>query len=155
MDITASIISSVIGASSGALSAYLLNWWHWERQYNSERLLHRCARVLEQIDLFEKVSMQYWLAESFVEQSGKKALEIEIKSKSLMLAKMIAKLRSMCRGKLSPGESIQIKTLFDNLYDISTGDSFESSIKVSEPVIAYEINKICTKLKLQISEIHG
>lgn len=142
----------------GALTAYLFNLFHWQTTEKIRKREAICQSISHNIENLEDISLKYWLAQpsqddhlSFVEL---KQLEILLKSR---LRTQVSHTKNL---KLHIGNSKKFKkrietleSLNGRLFDIATGDDFESKIRTSRPSKCNRISTICTEIKFALAEL--
>lgn len=132
----------------GALSAYLFNLLHWrmidKRQKMSGSFLALNALVTD----LDSVAVNYWLKDfDPKERVNMQEAEITIKNNIHLIANYIRLLTPLLGNSLSESK----KKIFDDfplvIFDLATGDGFESMSKISSKPKAMKISKLCVEIK--------
>jgi len=135
----------------GALSAYFFNYLHWKMESKKNKLSVLSDALSSLIDELESVSVHYWLMPYQSDsQPEAHALEIKIKANRQLASKYIRLITSRLSDKDDGLTKKELEDFDQEMFEIITGDGFESqSREVSKPKAA-EISKRCVSIKAAI-----
>lgn len=144
------IVSGITGAFVASLTAALFNFLYLKNVNNRNKKRHFCASALASLDEFEDLSIKYWVTEkgSFNEQDMR-LMEVRIKGVFFIMKSSLKEFSEM----LSSKEKSEKKAIYDfvyDIYDISTGDGFESSQRPFDKSRAVLISKKCSLMKSKL-----
>lgn len=128
----------------GALAAYLFNLFHWKTTERLRKLELVSQSIIDNTVKIEHAAVEYWLSGSGQNEQEKlrlKHLEITIKSLLLNQNSSTSKLISICRIRKQAEIAESIKKMNNRLYDLATGEEFESAQKPSRPSKCNRITK--------------
>ncbi len=151
---TADLLFPLFVAFIGAFSAYLFNLFHWETVKKKEKISSIGNALFVLIDEFESMSIYYWneswCAEKRDEISTK---EIQMKSKVFLMSKYIDLVTSQLKRKGSNELVKNLNSFRSEIFDVATGDGFETVTRVASKSKAMCISKMCAEIKIIISMI--
>lgn len=141
---------------AGAFSAYGFNYLHWQMVEKRQQISGTRLALSTLISDLESVAVNYWLRDySEKDQLEIQASEISIKSK----IPLISSYTKLITPQLSGNISVSRKQNFENfpldIYDLATGDGFESVSKKSSKSKAMKISKLCLEIKTTILSLHS
>lgn len=158
VQVTTEALKIVTSGFFGALAAYLFNLLHWkttERIRKTESILNSIKNNLDNI---EKSTITYWLTHTPTtdkEITDIKHLEITIKSLHRTQNNLINQLsRNNTPSKNGNQLKEKIKTLNEQLYDITTGEDFESRQRKPRPAKCNTIARKCAEIKSVLNDIN-
>ncbi len=135
----------------GALSAYLFNLFHWKMVEKKRKIARQCFAVIALIDDLEKISVAYWVKDYNAEEIVQiHAEEISIKAKRHLMSKYIKLLSSDLRGKQTSSIKMKLEELDDEIFELLTGDGFETASRVGSKPRAFKIAKRFADVKVAI-----
>ena len=145
---------AIAGGLAGAIAAVVFSHLHW-KTVNKRESLSLLATSLQDIVLeLETVSIKYWLVDA-KEQIPSENQTSEIRIKSCM--KLVTRYARILSSFQLKGEQAKLVTQVvdfqDNIYDIATGDEFESSARVASPEKATKISYKCSALRASLTEL--
>ena len=143
-------MESIVAAILGATSAYLFNYFHWKVVEDKNTVSSLCRLITDTIDVLEKNSVEYWLEDSFDKANIRKQIEITIKAKCEVLSRQTEQLFAKVSPEQPASRIYKIRDSVNQIYDIATGDDFESLNRKSDPVKAAKIGRLCTKVKIEV-----
>ncbi len=153
------LLNSIIAAFVGSLSAYLFNLFHW-KVVEKSRKTSRIGVELHSIILeIEKDAIRYWLKGYDPKNCEENtAMEIFLKSKVLLAVNVAGSiLRLLHKSSISPflrGDNQfakqSIETFRKEIYDLVTGDDFESKERKASKYKAMQISRLCSDTKAKL-----
>lgn len=135
----------------GALSAYLFNYFHWKMVSKKNKLSGLCTAFTSLINELERVSVLYWLT-PYQRASQREAhtLEIQIKSNRQLTSKYIKSISLQLSGKQYDPVKKKLKDFDQEMFDLITGDGFESQSREISKSKAAQISKRCVSIKAAV-----
>ena len=135
----------------GALSAYLFNYFHWKMESKKNRLSALSAALTSLINELESASVLYWLTpyESGSQQETQ-ALEIQIKSNRQLSSRYIRSISRQLSARQYDSVKKELEDFDQEMFDLITGDGFESQSRVVSKNKAAKISKRCVSIKAAI-----
>lgn len=142
------ITEGVFIAVIGALSAYFFNYFHWNMVSKKNKVSELSTELSSLISELESVAVNYWLT-PYCEESKEKSLaaEIAIKSKRHLASRYIRLVASELKAKKYASINRDLDDFDRDIFDLVTGDHFESHSRNISPVRASKIAKKCGKIK--------
>lgn len=156
------LFTAIVGALVAALAAYIVSHLHWSYTRRRENICAAAMAMTETINRLEAAAVGYWLLDYTQRNNDIYAQEIEIKSLlraqighfkqlSCLVSKkniLTGNIEKKAKDKLSA-----IRKKIEEDFDLISGDGFESSQRVKNPVLAGKISQVCAVLKLELSSI--
>jgi len=141
----------------GAFSAYLFNYFHWKTVKRNEHLSLMCSDLRVLISDLESISVMYWLRDyDELEKYENHISEINIKSYLKLIRENIRNLSNEL-NELNTFKLEQLNKGLNNfsseIYDLITGDDFESLNRKAQKNKAHQISYRCSIIKSKISTI--
>ncbi|PHR52030.1 MAG: hypothetical protein COA48_02845 [Cycloclasticus sp.] len=135
----------------GALSAYLFNYFHWKMVSKKNKLLGLCTAFTILINELERVSVLYWLT-PYQRASQREAhtLEIQIKSNRQLISRYIKSISLQLSGKQYDPVKKKLNDFDQEMFDLITGDGFESQSREISKSKAAQISKRCVSIKAAV-----
>lgn len=155
-DYTVEALKILASGVVGALAAYLFNLFHWKTTEKLRKLELISQSIIDNTIKIEGTAIDYWLSRSAQNEQEKlrlKHLEITIKSLLLTQNSSITKLISISRSKQQSEIAEIIKKMNNRLYDLATGEEFESALKPSRPSKCNRISKACAEIRFKLIEL--
>lgn len=147
------LIFAIFIAFIGAFSAYLFNLFHWSMVEKKKKISNMGLSLDFLIKDLESIAVDYWV-QDFEKKSLKKmhASEISIKSNIRLISKYIVLLIPKLNTK-----DTAIKQKFNEfsleIFDIATGDDFESKNRKASKSKAAKIAFRCSDIRALISTL--
>jgi len=138
----------------GAFAAYIFNLLHWCSTEKIRKVEMLCNSIYNVIDKIEDHSIKYWITSpSELDRATTKQLEISIKSllrSQISLTENLSKLTK----KSSHINILQAaQKLNDRLFELSTGDEFESNDRRVRPTKCHNISRACAEIRFKLAEL--
>lgn len=138
----------------GAFVAYAFNLFHWFSTEKIRKTEQLCNSIYTIIDKIEDSSIRYWLtAPDDSNGAITKQLEISIKS---LLRTQISLTESLAKLSKKPSriKTLQeAQTLNNRLFELSTGDDFESKCRRVRPTRCHNISRACAEIRFKLAEL--
>lgn len=148
------LVVAVIGAISGAISAFLFNFFHWKLESKRNAVAEAALSLKEVVLDFESIAIKYWLTD-YKEEELIECQISEIKMKSFL--KLIIKYSRLLSGLSlnSRGKEIvkSIEGFSDSIFDRTTGGAFESASRKASKGRAAKIANDCAKARAELTEL--
>jgi len=147
---------TLIVAIVGAFSAYLFNFFHWkmvEKKKIESQVIQYAESLIKNLEI---MAVNYWV-ENYKEQNEHEinAIEIMIKSTLHSLNQHISNF-DFIKNNCGQNSNKQIlKDFHSEIYDLITGDDFESKNRKSSKSKAMKISLLCTDVRAKISSLDG
>lgn len=158
-----SFLSALLGALVASIAAGLFNYLQLKANAKTRKTSYLANQAKTQIKAFEKICIEYWLAEEAQNNTtSMKALATRIKSEHQMLLatcklfsehissfNIIYTYCSYLKSKSNYVKSIEndnaiLKKFTATIFEISTGNEFESLSRTAQPKTASQISKKCS-----------
>lgn len=149
----AEIISSGL---VGAAAAYAFNLFHWHSTEKIRKIESLCNSIASITEKIEENSIRYWLTpppSNDVEAASSKQLEISIKSLLRTQSSLTDKLSNIASKKSHKPILAQAKKLNGRLFDLSTGDEFESKSRKVRPNKCNNISRACAEIRFNLADL--
>lgn len=153
---TEAIILLIIGAVVAALTASIFNLLNWRIINRNEKRSVMGKLLVDQIDLFEKISIEYWM------QPYEKIKDFDLCCMEARIKSLHSSVRANSKiySLLLP-KSLQtiIRTRFNDFeeksFDVATGDDFESKKRKASKDKANQMLVLCHVIRSSLlSEIY-
>jgi len=133
----------IIAVIIGSIAAYFFTRYHWSFSEKKKIEADHLGKISTLISDIEKISIGYW-----IEAHNKDDVENEIyiKSKIKLLAKYVKNI-----GKEQESKKNDLNDFASNLYDLVTGDDFESHNRMASKNKAGLIAFLCADILANIS----
>jgi hypothetical protein len=137
------LTSAFVGACLGSFLAFLfsrLNWKLTEKDKQEKEFFSKLSTLIESL---ETLSVEYWIKDHNEEDEKN---EVYIKSKHRLLERYIREINTK-------DESIkkELENFASNIFDVITGDDFESKKRESSKSRAISISNKCADINLKIN----
>lgn len=138
----------------GAFSAFVFNLLYW-RVIRKKQILSNLGKdLLDLIENIESLALTYWVNEYDEKETKTYHIsEIEIKTSLRQLNKHVRIFSETIKGKIYSDEKNQLDSFVSNIYDLVTGDGFESKTRESSKPKAMKIARECSDARVVISLI--
>lgn len=141
-DSTIKLILPVVSVVIGVLLGFISNRVHWklsEKDKNQRDLLEKLSELIDDI---EEITVEYWTKDSNDDDNKR---EVYIKSKLRFLEKFI-------RIKIKDGKlKTELNDFISDVYDLATGDDFESKNRKASKPKAISISYKCADMNATVS----
>ncbi|QUN05351.1 hypothetical protein KDN34_14285 [Shewanella yunxiaonensis] len=145
-----SITSGLISSVSAALIAYFLNYYFWKKIRKYNRLSHFAVLTLKNLEVFENAVIEYWSSNYTIRKNSsrdrKTELEIIIKTKFDIIKNSSNSMLDRISDE-NGGDKEIINNLVGEIYDLATGEDFESVNRKINVPLAHKTIKKCEDLK--------
>ena len=146
-----SILQMMLVAVVGALSAYLFNVFHWKVVEKKKKISGATNELRDLINDLEKVSVEYWVRD--YNEKDKESIsvdEVSIKSKVRLISRYIQIVVSEIKNKKASQEIQKLDDFRSDIFDLVTGDEFESKDRKSSKGKAQKILNKCSDIRATI-----
>lgn len=153
---TTKIIEVLASGFFGALAAYLFNLFHWRTTEKIRKIEQLCTNISRITDKLEEETIRYWLTpppNNDIEKALTKQLEISIKSLIRTQVSLTEKLSEISSQKNKRDALKKSKELNDRLYEIATGEEFESKSRKAKPGKCNIISRTCAEIRANLTSI--
>jgi len=148
------VIFAMFIAFIGALSAYLFNFFHWKMVEKKGKISKIAIGLSDLIHDLEEVSVSYWVCDYKEEKQQEiHVAEISIKSKRHLISKYIRIISTELNTIKTASVKQHLEEFNLDIFDLVTGDGFESKTRVASKQKAMEIAKRCSDVKAMISSL--
>lgn len=137
-----------------ASAAFLYNKLHWYSVRKRESRIKVAESMIDLVTTLDEIAVDYWLknfSKRFSRES--KMCEIKIKAHLNLFNSLVP---SLC-SEIASGKREENKTMFEGLhseiYDLITGDDFESTSRKSDRVKADKISNKLLKLRVELVKL--
>lgn len=144
------LLEIIASGFTGALAAYFFNLLHWNQTEKRRKTEIICSNILSITDKVEDQSITYWLSADNSRSPENKKIEISIKSLFRTQSKLIQQISK--NPNIEEQRKNKIKTTHDLLFEISTGDYFESRAKEASPSKCYKISQLSAEMRIALTE---
>ncbi len=138
----------------GPFSAYLFTFFHWrklEKRRNSSNLGKGLIDLIKELEI---ISLKYWISELY--KKKKETIQIsEIKIKSIIrqINKQTILFSDTLSDKNTENRIDKLNSFKSEIFDLVTGDDFESKIRKPSRYKATKIATQCTDARVAITSI--
>lgn len=133
----------IISVIIGALIGFFLNQVHWKRTEKEKRKTNSFTKIFTLISELESLSVEYWTKDTCEDDEK---TEVYIKSKIRLLTNYV---------KSVDATQVAIKKELDNftsdIFDLVTGDEFESKGRKASKSKAISISYRCTDINAAVA----
>lgn len=144
------------GGLIGAIAAYCFNLFHWKTTEKIRKIENLCEEINKVTEKLEQDTIQYWLSpppQNDAEAIIAKQLEISIKSLMRTQVFLTQKLSDFIQDNKKQITLAKAKTLNNRLFELSTGEDFESKARKARPSRCNNISRACADIRFNLSEI--
>jgi hypothetical protein len=148
------LLSVIISAAIAGLTAYIFNHLHWVTARKKEKLYSLTKNLKDLTDKLEDESIKYWLKpyKSFAPEESK-SIEIKLKSRITVIRKNIDLISIKVKSSKNTCALNNLRNFVDEIYDLITGDGFESVERTENPSKASKISAKCAEIKPRITDL--
>lgn len=149
-----SLLQMSLVAMIGALSAYIFNALHWKVVERKKIISSVAVELRAIINDLESISMDYW-TKDYIEKNRQDIhiAEIAIKSKVRLISRYIKLIISELNVKKTDQNVQKLDEFSLNIFDLVTGDEFESRDRKSSKPKAQKILNECSDIRVTILSI--
>lgn len=144
------LLFGVLVAIVGAFSAYLFNYFHWKMVEKKRAVSQITGELNALIQGLETNSVKYWV-QDYREKDKEEinATEVVIKSNLRLINHYIMDFRLILNiDKNNLGR--QLEDFHVDIFDLITGDDFESTVRKSSKSRAMKISSRCSDIRAKI-----
>jgi len=144
------VFVTVIGASS----AYLFNYFHWRMVTKREAISESHTALVNLICKLESTSMKYWLRDyDEKNRSIEQESEILIKTNIHLITEHAQGIIKKQGNILSTSTILKLKRFPVEIFDVATGDDFESREKKASKNKASKISRLCLDIRTSLLSV--
>jgi len=148
------ILYAVLVVVIGAFSAYLFNFFHWKMVEKRNKVSKIGVTLSALISDLESVAVDYWIKDYKAEDKQQtQATEVLLKSKLRLVSRYIKIIFRELNTKKTESINQKIKKFGLEIFDLVTGDEFETTIKKASKQKATLISNQCTDVRAIISSL--
>lgn len=138
----------------GALSAYIFNALHWKMVERNKKVSSVAIELRAIINDLESISVDYW-TKDYIEENRQDIhiAEISIKSKVRLISRYIKLIIAELNIKKADQNAHKLEEFSLNIFDLVTGDEFESRDRKSSKPKAQKILNECSDIRVTILSI--
>jgi len=134
----------------GAFSAFFFNYLHWRMVEKKKKVSNICLTVIQLLNDLEEMALDYWTKNyNSAEKEKIHIQEITIKSNIFLFSKYIRLLSSQINTNKS-SNNVSLESSLDDIFDLITGDDFESTTRAESKPKAFKIAKELSAIKAMI-----
>lgn len=116
-----------------------------------QKLSGACLALSTLTSGIESVAVNYWLREyNEKDKLETQAAEISIKTKIRLISTYTRLISSCLKNNIATSEMQKIENFQLEIFDLATGDGFESISKIPSKTKAMQISNLCLKIKATI-----
>lgn len=146
-----SLLQMSLVAVVGALSAYIFNALHWKIVEKNKKISGVTLELRYLINDLESISVEYWTRDYKEEDHQDISVsEISIKSKIRLISRYIKLVTSELKTKNGDQNILKLEEFSLNIFDLVTGDDFESRERKSSKRKAQKILNECSDIRVTI-----
>ncbi|WP_338570651.1 hypothetical protein VRB37_16860 [Erwinia billingiae] len=152
--LSATLITALISTLCAATAAFFYNRLHWYFVNKRERRTKIVEALVEIVGELRVDSVSYWL-KGYSRKASKDLLNEEMRIKSSLqimnssIDDYIERVPVWGRGKIE----VSMKSYHDELYDVITGDDFESQGRKVDKAKAAQISNKCAAFKVYMNSL--
>lgn len=143
MDNLAEILA---GGFFGALAAYFFNVIHWFTSEKIRKFDDSVTRLISQMEQLHDISIRYWSSEYQDDLTGRIQDESVIKSLLFVYNRVITHFTSTYSDSLNSSDLHYLNASRSVIFDLVSGDSFETSAKKTDIAKCKKISSRLSKL---------
>lgn len=141
---------AVISALSGAIAAFIFNLIQWRITKGRERREALEKGILDQLSRLCVDLTTYWMRDQEPEKSANAISEMNIKSDLKTLDRLIKLYYASFPYFLVPKSRGEVELLYSDLFDVATGEDFESQNRTASPKIARQVSSKLADIRIRI-----
>lgn len=148
------IVIPVLTGLVVASAAFIYNKIHWASVKKRERKIKKAETIIELVTTLDELAVDYWVR-NYAKKLSRDNTKCEIKIKS-HLGLINTLIPSLCEDvgfRQRKKTKINLIGYHSELYDIITGDDFESTSRKSDVTKASKIANKCLKLRVELVNI--
>jgi len=147
-------VFAIAVAFIGALSAFLFNYFHWVVVREKEYVSGIGGDLLELIEKIELLSLKYWVSDASNMNAGERHVsEVLMKSLLRQINSHIDLFLDVLKKDVCSKEKEGFSVFRSDIYDLVTGNGFESVERKASKSTASKISTKCSKIRIKISRI--
>ena len=140
----------------GASSAYGFNYLHWRMVEKRQEISGARMALSTLISDLESAAVNYWLRDySEKDRLELQAAEILIKTKIPLISNYTKLITPRLGSNISASKKQKFEDFPLEIYDLVTGDGFESVSKKPSKPKALKISKLCLSMKATILSLNS
>lgn len=149
-DFVSAVFVTVIGASS----AYFFNYLHWKTVKKNTSITNLSKELGTLIKQLEDESVAYWVKD-YDEKSSCEfhSTEISIKTKIHVINSIISTFTQELSMKNHETQVKKLSDFRDELFDLVTGDDFETKRRKASKTKAHKISTSCSNIRITIAQL--
>lgn len=141
---------TVISAISGAAAAFIFNLIQWRITKGRERREALEKGILDQLSRLCVDLTTYWMRSQGSDKVANAISEMNIKSDLKTLDRLIKLYYKSFPCFLVPKSKGEVELLYSDLYDIATGEDFESQNRTASPKIARQTSGKLADIRIRV-----
>jgi hypothetical protein len=140
----------------GAFSAYLFNFFHWKMIERKRRLSLISGALTSIVEDLESMAVLYWVKD-YKEEDKEEicATEVVLKSKIFLINHLIRVVLPSLDTNRHYSTIGSLKDFQAKIFDLVTGDDFESRNRKASKVKAMRISRHCSDIRAKIASLES
>lgn len=137
-----------------AFSAYCFNYWHWKTVKKNTNITNLSKELGVLIKQLEDESVTYWVKDyddKLLHEFS--AAEVSIKSKIRLINSIIDTFTHRLSEENYERQVKKLKIFRNELFDLVTGDDFESKRRKASKSKAIKISTYCSNIRTTIAQL--
>lgn len=145
---------AVFVAFVGAFSAFIFNIIHWKVAQKRQDTANLANSLIGLINSLESLAIEYWMNDyDKTKEHSTNVAEVQIKAVLRQIGKYSSVFVQNLKGRNYRTIQPILEGFVSEVYDLVTGDGFESTIRQSSKAKAVKIAKECSDARVVISSM--
>lgn len=152
--VSSSLITALISTTCAATAAFIYNKIHWHSVVKRETRTKLLESISDVVNELRTDAISYWL-KGYSKKAAKSLLEEEMRIKSSLsiinstITIYASKISKRRRKEIEP----KLRAFHDELYDIVTGDDFETQVRKQDKGKVSAISTKCVAFRVMLNTI--
>ena len=144
------MVLNIVPVILGGLLAYYFTDKHWKNIASREAVTKKAVEICSLIDELQDDAIRYSLSDSSTTTEQELfTLELRVKSQTPLLSNLAKEFQNNCPEDHPTRTALE--TLYLDLYELATGEDFESRPKIMNKLKAAKLAKLLTTARSKVS----
>ncbi|CAI1056738.1 Uncharacterised protein [Serratia quinivorans] len=152
--VSTSLYIALLTAICSTTAAFIYNKLHWKAVTARESRIKAAESIIELLIVLDEIAVDYWI-KNYSKRYSRDNTKCEIKIKSCLM--LINTLIPSLVLKINKGEQLFYKNKFEGyheeLFDLITGDDFETTSRKSNLTKAAKISNRCLQFRVELVNV--
>ncbi|HGM5168667.1 TPA: hypothetical protein ACKPZB_005102 [Serratia marcescens] len=152
--LSTSLFVALLTVACSSTAAFIYNKLHWRAVTARESRIKTAESIIELLIILDEISVDYWVKNYSKRYSRDNTkCEIKIKSCLMLINTLIPSLISKVARRKKDSYKVTLERYHEELFDLITGDDFESTSRKSNLTKAAKISNRCLQFRVELVNI--